>query len=120
MMRFHHGKVHTYELRSICFLVRIILGDQGAVTRDGTKKSRAKSGPAGVIKLVETCPWEHAFNGLVPERIQINSLRLHFPTSLILLSIRTRATTRNSCNLSNRELSHGCIQLNNDRVVLHF
>ena len=103
MMVFYHGKVHTYELRSIGILVRIILECQGAVTRDGTEKSRAKWGTAGVIKLVETSPWEHSFNGLVPERIQIQSLRLHFPSSLILLSIRTRTTTRNSCNQSNRE-----------------
>ena len=101
MMIFYHGKVHTYELRSIGILVRIILEDQGAITRDGTEKSRAKWGTAGVIKLVETSPWEHSFNGLVPERIQIQSLRLHFPSSLILLSICT--TTRNSCNQSNRE-----------------
>ena len=103
MLSFYHGKVNTCELRSIGFLVRIILDDQGVVTRDRTEKSRAKSGPARVIKLVETSLWEHSFNGLVPERIQIQSLRLHFPTSLILLSIRTRTTPRNSCNLSNRE-----------------
>ena len=58
MMRFYH--VHTYELRSIDFMVRINLEDQGAVTRDGTKKSRAKSGPTGVTKLVEVSPWEHS------------------------------------------------------------
>ena len=56
MMKFYHGKVHTYELRSIGILVRIILEGQGAVTRDGTEKSRAKWGTAGVIKLVETSP----------------------------------------------------------------
>ena len=52
--------MHTYELRSIDFMVRINLEDQGAVTRDGTKKSPAKSGPAGVTKLVEVSPWEHS------------------------------------------------------------
>ena len=103
MMRFHHGKVHTYELRSMGFLVRIIVEDHWVVTWDRTEKSRAKSRPAELIKLVETSPWEHSFNGLVPERIQIQSLRLHFPTFLILLSIRTSTTTRISCNLSNRE-----------------
>ena len=54
MMKLYHGKVHTYELRSIGFLVSIILEGQGAVTRDGTEKSRAKWGTAGVIKLAET------------------------------------------------------------------
>ena len=103
MMQFYHGKVHKYELRSIGFLVRFFLEGQGAVTRDGTEKSRAKWGTEGVIKLVETSPWEHSFNGLVRERIQIQSLRLPFPTSLILLPLKTRNTTRNSCNLSNRE-----------------
>ena len=49
MLRFYHGKVNTYELRSIGFLVRIILKDQGVVTRDRPEKSRVKSGPAGVI-----------------------------------------------------------------------
>ena len=104
-MRFHHGKVHTYELRSIGFLVRIIVEDHWVVTCnwDRTEKSRAKSRPAELIKLVETSTWEHFFNGLVPERIQIQSLRLHFPTFLILLSMRTSTTTRNSCNLSIRE-----------------
>ena len=37
MMKFYHGKVHTYELRSIGFLVRIILEGQGAVTWDGRR-----------------------------------------------------------------------------------
>ena len=98
MMKVYHGKVAHVRFEKYRFS-----GMHYPRGPPGTEKSRAKWGTAGVIKLVETSPLEDFFNRLVPEQIQIHSLRLHLPTSLILLPLRTRTTTRNSCNLSNRE-----------------
>ena len=43
-----------------------------AVGRDGTEKSRAKSGLARVYNCAETSLSEHSFNGIVLERIEIH------------------------------------------------